>query len=311
MNVLDFYNTKHIKISEPLELEDENYFCKLSYNNAPFIIKTNKVCYYKNRKSSNYIYISLTSKDYLEWFERFYHDIILHFHHESKEWFEDEMTHSDIECSFINPLKTNIKDNCFDVMCSIDENRIMVTDTKDDIYNFSEVPDHEVIPTFHIKGIKFNNKHFALDIELNHLYLLLDSNTEETLQVHETEPLNEVQASPELNHPEEIRTVDSSEVDGPEVERSEVEPEVVQVRSKIDPDLKEIEDPLSEFVLNTENIDDAEIHLDNLTIYKIYEFLNTRIKESLIEEIRTVFTSKKIKSRIDFSEVIDDEETEE
>jgi len=285
MNVLDFYNTKHIKISEPLDLEDDTYFCKISYNNAPFIIKTNKVCYYKNRKSSNYVYISLTSKDYLQWFEQFYHDTIEHFYTASKDWFEEEMTRSDIECSFINPLKTNIKDNCFDVMCTIDENRIMVTDTKDNIHTFQELEEHEVIPTFHIKGIKFNSKHFALEIELNHLYLLLPSDSTEETSIPETK--EEISESIETKSPETI-------------------PETEEI-SKV----KESEDLLSEFVINTDHIDDAEIHLDNLAIYRIYEFLNTRIKESLIQDIRGVFNSKKIKSRLDFSEVIDDEETEE
>ena len=50
---------------------------------------------------------------------------------------------------------------------------------------------------------------------------------------------------------------------------------------------------------------------DNLNIYKVYEFLNTKIKETLIEEIRTIFTSRKIKTKINFSEVIDDEEPDE
>ena len=54
MNVLDFYNSKHLQIGEPLELEDENYFCKISYNNAPFIIKTNKVCYYTYDKKKRF-----------------------------------------------------------------------------------------------------------------------------------------------------------------------------------------------------------------------------------------------------------------
>ena len=280
MNVLDFYNSKHIQIGEPLELEDNNYFCKISYNNAPFILKTNKVCYYKNRKSSNYIYISVTSKEYLEWFELFYHDSIEKFHAISKDWFEEEMTHSDIECSFINPLKTNIKDNCFDIMCSIDDNRMMVTDTNDNIHTFSELIENEVIPTFHIKGIKFNSKHFALEIELNHLYILLPNDSKEST----------------FEDPSEI-----------------VEPVAISVPETLPetlPEVKESEE-LSEYIMKTENIEDAEIHLDNLTIYKIYDFLNTRIKESLIEEIRGVFTSKKIKSRLDFSEVIDDEETDE
>lgn len=262
MNVLDFYHSKHLHIGEPLEIDDDNYFCKISYNNAPFILKTNKVCYYKNRKTPQYVYISITSKEYLEWFEKLYHDSIEKFHDVSKDWFEDELSHSDIECSFINPLKTNIKDNCFDVMCSIDENRIMVTDTKDNIHTLGEIMEHEVIPTFHVKGIKFNSKHFSLDIELNHLYLLL----------------------PETN-----------------------EPEVVEEPVQPEPE----SDELSEYEMKTEGLDEAEVHLDNLAIYRIYEFLNTRIKENLIEEIRTIFTSKKIKSKLDFSEVVDDEEPDE
>ena len=111
MNVLDFYKQEHVHISEPIELEDDNYFCKLSYNKGPLIIKTNKVCYYKQRNTPNYIYISLTSKDYLEWFESFYHDCINIFHSVSTDWFEDEMTLSEIESTFINPLRTNIRDN--------------------------------------------------------------------------------------------------------------------------------------------------------------------------------------------------------
>ena len=57
MNVLDFYHSKHVQIGEPIELEDDHYFCKLTYNKSPFIVKTNKVCYYKNRKSTNHLYI--------------------------------------------------------------------------------------------------------------------------------------------------------------------------------------------------------------------------------------------------------------
>jgi hypothetical protein len=181
-------------------------------------------------------------------------------------------------------LKTNIKDNCFDVMCTIDENRMMVTDTKDNNHSFRELTDHEVIPTFHIKGIKFNNKHFALEIELNHLYLLPCTDSDDK-EANEPDAVNEtIQECPPESLP---------------IPLQELETPIEET------------DELSEFEVNTENIDEADVHLDNLTIYKIYEFLNTRIKESLIEDIRDVFTSKKIRSRLDFSEVIDDEETEE
>jgi hypothetical protein len=99
----------------------------------------------------------------------------------------------------------------------------------------------------------------------------------------------------------------------------EAEPEVVAIVEQVIPIVEQVipmvepepADELSEYVMNTEDLTEAEVHLDNLNIYKVYEFLNTKIKENLIEEIRTIFTSRKIKSRIDFSEVIDDEEPDE
>jgi len=266
MNVLEYYHSKQLCIGEPIELEDDHYFCKLSYNQAPFIVKTNKVCYYKNRKNTNSLYISLTSKDYLEWFETFYHDIIDQFHTLSTDWFEEPLTKSDIECSFINPLKTNIKDNCFDIMCSIDENRMMITDSNDNMTILGKLHEHDVIPTFHIKGIKFNSKHFSLEIELNHLYVILSEPSTEP----STEPLVEPSTEPST------------------------EP-----------------DELTEYIMETSNLSSVDIQTNPLSIYKVYEFLNTRIKETMIEDIRGIFTSKKIKTKLDFSEVVDDEETDE
>jgi hypothetical protein len=283
MNVLDFYHSKHIGISEPIELEDDHYFCKLTYNQAPFIVKTNKVCYYKKKRNTKSLYISITSKDYLEWFETFYHDVIDQFHSLSNEWFEDPLTKTDIECSFINPLKTNIKDNCFDIMCSLDENRMMITDTNDNMCNLDQLKEHDVIPTFHIKGIKFNSKHFSMDIELHHLYVLLPESDSATVPASEPEPLPVPIPEP-LPVPEPV-------------------PEPVPV--------PEPSDELSEYTLDTSELPEYEHSPNSLSIYKVYEFLNTKIKETMIEDIRGIFTSKKIKTKIDFSEVVDDEELDE
>jgi hypothetical protein len=242
MNVLEFYNAKQIHISEPIEEEDDNYFSKITYNKAPFILKTNKVCYYKPREE---LHISITSKEYLEWFEKFYHDIMEQFHTVSKEWFEEPLTLRDVECSFIHPLKTNIKDNCFDVLCTMDEERMIVTDTKDNIHSLEDLSDNEVIPTFHIKGIHFNSKHFYLEIELHHLCVLM--------------------------------------------------PET---------------DEICEYVMNTDELIEADVHLDKLSIYNVYEFLNSKIKGSMVDEIKGILSSKKINSTLDFSEVFDDEDME-
>ena len=63
MNILEHYDVNKLKLSDPYNIDDDTFFCKFSYNNMPFVIKTNKICYLKKRQqnTNNYIYISLTS----------------------------------------------------------------------------------------------------------------------------------------------------------------------------------------------------------------------------------------------------------
>jgi hypothetical protein len=184
MNILENYDISKIKISEPYNIDDDNYFCKFSYNNMPFMIKTNKICYLKPRQknSNNYINISLTSPDYLLWFENFYKECIHLVFNKSDDWFEEKLSFSDIEFSFINPLKSNIKDACFDIQCITDENRLHIVDTNNNVLNLDNIVESKVIPTFHIKGVKFNSKHFLFEIELNNLYIILEDNLEEPIE---------------------------------------------------------------------------------------------------------------------------------
>ena len=129
MNILEHYNFEKLKINDPINIDDDTYFCKFIYNNMPFIIKTNKICYIKKRQSeSKFINVSLTSPDYLLWFENFYKYCIEYVFNKNNDWFEDNLTKSDIEFSFINPLKSNIKESCFDIQSLIDENRLHVID---------------------------------------------------------------------------------------------------------------------------------------------------------------------------------------
>jgi len=70
-------------------------------------------------------------------------------------------------------------------------------------------------------------------------------------------------------------------------------------------------DELDEYKIDTSELPDYEHPPNALSIYKVYEFLNTKIKETMIEDIRGIFTSKKIKTKLDFSEVVDDEDLDE
>jgi hypothetical protein len=290
MNVLGHYNKENIHIATPIELEDENYFCKIGYNNMPFIIKTNKICYYKklqmSKSNDKYVNISISSKEYLEWFEQFYHDCIELFHESSTEWFENEMSLSDVEFSFINPLKSNIKNNCFDLTCSIDETRLHVIDTDDNFISLNTLDNCNVIPTFHIRGIKINTKHFLFEIELNNLCVILPKHLEENNKCEYNQPLEKN----EENQNKEM---------------------IEENLEKIENNKSSKENDIIDFEIDQTNLDELDIEINELNIYKIFDLINTKIKENIHDNLKSIFIHKKIKSRLELLEVInDDEETE-
>jgi hypothetical protein len=279
MNVLEHYDNKNINLGVASQIDDDTYFCRLTYNNAPFIIKTNKVCFYRKRisqykTSDNYINISLTSKEYLEWFDQFYNEMIEIFHKSSEDWFEEPLTLSDVEFCFINPLKSNIKNNCFDIACAIDEDRLVIVDTNDRMIQLSQLEDSSIIPSFHIKGIKFNNKHFIFEIELVNLCVILP----------EDQPIKEVEEN-----------VEESKLADKLAESNISETESTEIR---------------ELNIDTENLDELDLEIEEKGIYKVYDFINEKIKENMIEHIRKVFINKKIKTKLDFYEMVNDEESD-
>jgi len=200
MNVLDNYKIDLLNLGDPVKIEDDTYFCKFNYNNMPFKIKTNKICLFKKIKKNkdNFVNVSITSKEYLVWFETFYKWCIQIFHERSEDWFEDPLSLSDVEFSFINPLKSNIKDDCFDIQCSTNEDRLHIVDTNDNVNSLEELDNCNIIPTFHIKGVVFNSKHFHLDIELTNVLIILDDLDEsEEIQTQPTQSSPEPQPQPQ------------------------------------------------------------------------------------------------------------------
>ena len=294
MNILEHYNKENLKLSDPYTIDTDTYFCKFSYNNMPFIIKTNRVCYLKKRSknSNNFINISLTSQEYLIWFEQFYKECIQMFFEKSEDWFEDPLSLTDIEFSFINPLKSNIKDNCFDIQCITDDNRLHIIDSNENVRNLDDISESKIIPTFHIKGVKFNNKHFILEIELNNLYIILDDKTNEIENEHVP---NEMNTDVNTN----VNTEDNSK-------------NVIEDNSKNVSEDKNLEEnnEISEFNLPTENLENLDININKESFFKIYELINDKIKNEMVNHLRTIFIEKKIKNDINLSEMVNDDEEE-
>jgi hypothetical protein len=187
MNVLDNYKEELLNLGDPQQIDGDTNYCKFNYNYMPFMIKTNKICQIKSIKKNkdNSVNVSITSKDYLVWFESLYKWCIQIIHERSEDWFDELLTPSEIENNFINPLKSNIKDDCFDIQCTTDENRLHIVDTKDNVNALETLNACNIIPTFHIKGIKLNDNYFTFDIEVNNILVILedsdDSESEDDL----------------------------------------------------------------------------------------------------------------------------------
>ena len=258
MNVLDHYEVDRLGIGNAIEMDDDHYFCKMSYDDEPFLIRTSRSCIYRKKAdpSSTYAYVSVTHKDYLEWFEEFYKGVISRFHSQSLDWFEEPMTHHEFECSFINPLKSNIKQQCFDILCKTDEK-----------LSLDELEDVEAFPTFHVKGIRFNTKHFMFDIEL----VQLDRIAEPTIP------------SVPATSPAVPATSPAVPVD---------------------------EDVIEEYCPSVEDLEETDMDLEQESIFDIYDTINERIKEDMVENIRKLFLQKNLKVKLHLAEVVDDEEPE-
>lgn len=302
MNVLDNYREELLNLGDlqPIE-DDELYYSKFSYNNMPFVIKTNKICSFKPTKKNkdNFVNIGITSTDYLIWFETLYKWCIKTAYDRNEDWFNDEVTLTDLEFSFINPLKSNIKDKCFDIQCITNENRLHIVDTKDNVHSLDSLTECNIIPTFHIKGIKFNSTYFTLEIELNNLLVVLEEDEPEIPDV----PI--VPIVPQIS-----RIKESTQISEPKSENKGESKSESKIESKNEPKhlvQDHLETELDEVSIPTNDLEEMNMDIESSGFYKIYELLDEKIKDSIIQNLQKIFNKKKIKLNVDLMDIFDEE----
>ena len=310
MNVIDNYKKELLNLGDPQPIDDM-YFAKFNYNYMPFMVKTNKICRFKRIKKNkdNYVNISITSQEYLVWFETFYKSCIQTVHERSDDWFDDPLSLSDVEFSFVNPLKSNIKDVCFDIQCTTNEDRLHIVDTKDNVISLDSLIDCDIIPTFHIKGIKFNDKYFVLDVELNNMLIILedpDSDTEVDTKTNVNNTCDEVIQVNQVNQVNEVNEVNEvTELNIKNVNDNAIENNM----SKLSLENDELnENGLNEVNIPTDNLEEMSMDIESNGFYKIYELLDEKIKDNLIQNLQKIFNKKKIKLNVDLTDIFDEED---
>lgn len=306
MNVLDNYREELLNLGDlqPIE-DDELYYSKFSYNNMPFVIKTNKICSFKPTKKNkdNYVNIGITSTDYLIWFETLYKWCIKTAYDRNEDWFNDEVTMTDLEFSFINPLKSNIKDKCFDIQCITNENRLHIVDTKDNVHSLDSLSECNIIPTFHIKGIKFNSTYFTLEIELNNLLVILEEDEPEI------DDVPQIPQIPQIQIPQIPKMKESTQIEPKNESKSEIKSESKNESKSDSTFLVEdhLETELDEVSIPTNDLEEMNMDIESSGFYKIYELLDEKIKDSIIQNLQKIFNKKKIKLNVDLMDIFDEE----
>jgi hypothetical protein len=312
MNVLDNYKKELLNLGDPYEIDDDMYYCKFNYNNMPFMIKTNKICVFKSIKKNkdNYVNISITSKDYLIWFESFYNWCIETFCERSEDWFKDPLTLSDVEFSFINPLKSNIKDNCFDIQCITDSNRLHIVDTKDNVNSLESLKDCNIIPTFHIKGVKFNTAYFSLDIEVNNMLIILEDLD------NESDITSEKSDKSENSNQSDSHIVSNLSQTSPPSQNSQSQVQAhsqsyqsneSKHRNNENKSLEKDED-LNEVSLPMEDLEEMKMDIESNGFYEIYQLIDEKIKDNIIQNLQKIFNKKKIKLNMELTDIFDEDE---
>jgi len=352
MNVLEHYDEQVIGLSDPEIQEKEQYYCHLNYNESPFIIQTNRICY-SFKEMTEKIHISLVSQDYTIWMEKLYLKCIELIYENSADWFEDELSHEDIESSFISPLKSNIKQGCYDIQCCIEKNNMIIVDKDGRITNKNNLKNYKIIPTIHVKGIRFNSKNFSLDLSLKSVIVLeeiskktfdpsdevehgsdkepddttgdptddttndtTDDTTNDTTNDTTDDTTNDTTDDP-TNDTTDDTTNDTTD-DGENTncletfKDDEDEYDLETIKDEDDNDsLTEFqvdaEDDLCELNLNdiTPEISSEDLCIQNHDFANIYEFMDRKIKEDVLEHLKISLLKKKIKINIDLEELFE------
>ena len=314
MNVLEHYDQSVINLGEPATNDDENYYCDLTYNDSPFIIQTNQICY-SFKEINDSICISLASQDYALWIESLYKYSIELIYNKSSEWFDEELSFSDIENSFLSPLKSNIQKGCYDINCSLDINNLIIIDNKGRIVNKTKLKNYKIVPTLHIKGIKFNSKNFMLDIVLKSIIALEEYNENTILDKNEKETKEETKEDTQQETQEETQEETQAET------QAETQEEENDVEEDVEEDVEDEVEGEEEYQIENDNKmnDMTEVNLENFNsdeVYNIsrnndfaniYETIDRKIYEDLLEHLKITFMKKKIKVNIDLNELFEED----
>jgi hypothetical protein len=187
MNILDINDTidfSNLKLKEPTRLQGGAYFSQLKYYNNDFFINAGK-SQTKNGivETGKRIYCDLLYKEdndkMASWLLDLEKTIKNLLFEKSSSWFHNEMDLDDIDYFYNSPLRTYKSNNyllrCFVVNSTKNISKkslLQIYDESENLKEFKDVEDNDIISIIQIKGIRFTNSSFHLELELKQIMII-------------------------------------------------------------------------------------------------------------------------------------------
>ena len=172
-----------ITLSEPGKLYGGSYFSKLSVNDSPLFVKI-KNCSTKNgiiignKSIHKKIYADLTINQeqvhLLSWINNIEDNIKSKLYSKGDLWFYSSLDEDDIE-QFFHPICKPYRNNYCIRVNLLEKNEVpecVIFNEDEEIKGYNEVKNRYFDCIIHIKGIRFTNNSFHVDIELKQVLLL-------------------------------------------------------------------------------------------------------------------------------------------
>lgn len=266
MNIQNIDNTK-IKIENPKEIND-SYEFQINYDGEPFeFITSDRVILreYENERTT----LSVTNKLDLKLLYRIYNSFIQNVFDNQSNWFEGEFDMITLKKSFEEYLTINIEENCANILCMCECGDKLDLDFR------------ELVPLFSIDKLIFQDGTFTIRLVLKSFEKYMNEKVESIPQVIQEETKTEI--------PNE----DENEINDEDVKSSDFYTETNN------------EDDISEIDIETNNLEDTEMTINEEDFYLFYKTIQGNIYNNFSEKLHSVFREKDIRTNdIDLAEVI-------
>lgn len=179
------FNFSQLKLIEPKRLQGGTYFSQINYNENEFYLNIPK-CNTKNGivKTTKRSYIDLLYSDsntqLIEWImnlEKKIKELILS---KSNLWFDNDVSSDDVDYLYNSPLRSYKQKN-YILRCYINQNdkleknsNLYIYDEDNNIKDIDDVKNKEILSIIQIKGIRFTNDSFNLELEIKQIMILDD-----------------------------------------------------------------------------------------------------------------------------------------